>query len=89
MSEEKECQTVRAPVEAVVMKPCPFCGGFVSADDIISLDRPISGNGTHHLDCCSDMTWDYLLDDHCHKRSVNRKDKTKAKLIERWNKRSS
>ena len=89
MSEEKEFPTVRDPVEAVVMKPCPFCGRGINNDELFSLDSPINGNGEHSIECCAKMTWSYLLDDYCNKNSVNRKSKTKLMLIERWNKRTS
>jgi len=69
------------------LKPCPFCGREVDIKEVCSVDSPINGNGVHSLECCSEMTWAYLLDDHCNKNSVNRKSKTKEKLIEKWNNR--
>ena len=87
MESDQEKPTVSSPT-CTALLCCPFCGREINIDEVYSLDVPISGNGTHSISCCVTMTWDYLLDDYCHKNSVNRKSKTKLKLIERWNKRA-
>lgn len=71
------------------LKSCPFCGRGIGSVHVYSVDSPISGNGIHFIECCVKMTWEYLLDDHCNKNSVNRKSKTKLRLIQRWNTRES
>jgi hypothetical protein len=71
----------------IKLKPCPFCDGSVDVKGVYSVDSPINGNGQHSIVCCATMTCNYLLDDYCHKGSVNSKHKTKLKLISQWNNR--
>ena len=67
------------------LKPCPFCGN--SGLELISIDYPLAGSGTHLISCCIEMRRSYLLDGYCRKNSVDSKVKTSKALIDNWNRR--
>ena len=65
------------------LKPCPFCGGKV---EMLTIERPISGNGTHVIDCCASMEEGFILEAYKPRHRHGRVATTK-RLIDRWDKR--